>query len=87
MSAWTVVGSMAAAIWVRLLGHFAPFSRLRLFPSRKAGPDGKGSVDEPLGSPRGVPPWVIALLVLLLVAAIVILAILFLVPPGPPPYT
>jgi hypothetical protein len=46
-----------------------------------------GSVDEPLGSPKGVPVWIVTLLILFIVAAILILAIRFLVPPGPPPYT
>lgn len=46
-----------------------------------------GSIDEPLGSNNGFPPWVIALLVLLIVAAIILLALYFLVPPAPPPYT
>lgn len=87
MSARTVVGSMVAALWMRLSGLFASASSIRLFLAGRAWPDKMGSVDEPLGSPEGIPPWVIALLVLLLVAAIIVLAILFLVPPGPPPYT
>jgi hypothetical protein len=78
---------MLAALWMRLSGLFAPASSVRPFLAIRAWSDKTSSVDEPLDSPAGVPPWVIAMLVLLLVAAIIILAIIFLVPPGPAPYT
>ncbi|MGA1975739.1 MAG: hypothetical protein ABSG92_08890 [Conexivisphaerales archaeon] len=87
LSARKIAAAMVAALWMQLPGLLAPISSVRRFVSARAWPDRMGSVDEPLGSPKGVPVWIVTLLILFIVAAILILAIRFLVPPGPPPYT
>jgi ABC-type Mn2+/Zn2+ transport system permease subunit len=87
ISARAVVGSMIGALWVLFSGLFATVGSVRPISAFRFWTQKMGSIDEPLGSSNGIPPWFIAVLVLVLVAAVVVLAVIFLVPPGPPPYT
>jgi hypothetical protein len=79
--------AMVSGLRTLLLGLFAPASSVRRPISVRFWSRGMGSIDEPLGSPEGVPIWIVTLLILLFVAAVIVLAVVFLVPPGPPPYT
>jgi hypothetical protein len=86
-SAKAAVGPMAEALRMRFPGILASGSGLRRFVTGRRFSRKFGSIDEPLGSAGGVPPWIIAWLVLIGVAAVLVLAIVVLVPPQPPPYT